>query len=98
MTGSEFGGSSSQGAVNSDHVRTDRREEIVDHRVGSVLQRPYDDLCVHGGGHHDVIATRQVSAEEFDGPVVLGVGRVEKADDNIGIERYSRHSPRRSSR
>jgi hypothetical protein len=60
VTGSEFGGSSSERAVNSDHVRADRGEEVVDHRVGSMLQRPHDDLCVHGGGDQNVIAARQV--------------------------------------
>jgi hypothetical protein len=30
--------------------------------------------------------------------LVLCVGRIEESDDDVGIERYSRHSPRNSSR
>ena len=46
----------------------------------------------------DVMAAGKACSEELDDALVSSVGRVQKGDDDVGIQRYSRHSPRNSSR
>ena len=94
----ELGGAPSERAANLDYVRADRAQELVDLGVGPMLQGPDDHFGVDGGRHQNLIARGKVRSERRDGSLVFGVGGVKERDDDVGVERYSRHSPRKSSR
>lgn len=94
----ELCGEASERAIDIDDVRVDRGKELIDLRVGAVLQRAHDHLGVDGCRDQHVIACREVRSEQLDGSVMLRVGRIQEPDDDVGVEGYSRHSPRSSSR
>ncbi len=98
MARSELGSSSSKSTVDVDDVRADRCEELVDGAVRSVLQGSNDHLGVHSCRDQDVNAAGEASSQQIDGLLVLGVRRIKEGDDGVGVERYSRHSLRSSSR
>ena len=81
-------------AVDVDHVHADRGEELVDRGVGAVLQGPDDHLGVHGCRHQNIITAREVRSKDLNRRLVLRVRRVKERDDDVGVERYSPHSPR----
>jgi hypothetical protein len=76
VSGSELRGVASEGAIDVDHVRVDRGEELIDLGVGAVLQRPHDHLGVHGCRNQDVITCSEVRSEQLDRFLVLRVGRI----------------------
>jgi len=98
VTRSKLRSFSSDRAVDIDHVRADRCEELIDLRVRAVLQRPEDDFRVHGCRDQNSIAARKMRSENLDCSLVLRVRRVKERDHDIGVERYSPHSPRRPLR
>ena len=98
VAGSQLCGAASESAIDVDHVRVDRGKKLIDLGVGPVLERPHDHLGVYGRRDQDVVACRQVSSEQLNRLVMLGVGRIEEPDHDVSVERYSRHSPRSSSR
>ncbi len=98
MTRPKLGSSSSESAVDIDHLRADRGEEFVDRGVRTVLQGSDDHLGVHGRRDQNVIAAGEARSKNLDASLMLSVGRIKERDDDVGIECYSRHSPRSSSR
>ena len=90
--------SSSKRAVDIDHVHADRGEELVDRGVGAVLQWPDDHLGVHRCRDQNIITARKVRSNDLNRSLVLRVRRVKERDDDVGVERYSPHSPRSRSR
>ena len=87
-------GSASKGAVDIDYLSTNRCEEFVDLGVSAVLQRPQDHLGVNGCRDQNGIASSEVRSEQLNRSLVLRFRRVEKRDDDVGVERYSPHSLR----
>ncbi len=98
MPPAELGSSSSKSAVDVDDLRADRCQELVDRAFRSMLQRSDDHLGIRSCGEEDVSAAGETRSEQLDGLLVLGVRRIEEGDDDVGVERYSRHSLRSSSR
>jgi hypothetical protein len=76
VPGSELRGVASESAVDIDHVRVDRGEELIDLGVGAVLQGPHDHLGVHGCSDQDVITGGEVRCEQLDRLFMLRVGRI----------------------
>jgi hypothetical protein len=87
-----------QVVVNGDDGRADGVEELVHLGVGPLPHWADHDLRVHGRAHDDLLAHTEPGSQFVDRASVLVIGRVEERDHDAGVERYSRHSPRSSSR
>jgi hypothetical protein len=96
--GSEGGRAAGERAVDRDDGGFDRVEEFVDGGLGAALERADHDLGVDAGAEEDLVAGGEPWPEELDCRVVLGVCGVEEGDQEVGVECYSGHSPRSSSR
>lgn len=98
MLGTELRGSASDRAVHHDEPNASRIEETVYGRRGSMLKRSNDYLGVYRRADQQRVPGGQSRAELFDGVPVLCVSGVQKRDQQIGVERYARHSSRSWSR
>ena len=98
MLGAQLCSTPRDGAVDGHDGRSNRLEESVHRCMGSALYWAHHHLGVDAGAHQDLFAHGEPGPQRSDRPLVLAVGGVKERYDNVGIEGYSRHSPRSSSR
>lgn len=98
MTSAHLGCRARQRLVDAHHLRSGRREEFIDLGHGASLKRAHNHLRVHSRRNQQLVAGGEVATEPLDSDRVLGVVRIEERDDDVGVERYSRHSSRSPSR
>ena len=77
---------------------TDRVDELIHLLTGAPRERANHNLRVDARPDHDFRGSLEPRAQQLDGPFMLIVARVQKGDHNVGVERYSPHSLRSSSR
>lgn len=98
VRGAKLCGASRDVAVDGDDVGTDRGQEVIDRLGAATFERVDEDFGVDAGANDDPVPGGKSWSQEVDCALVLVVGSVQKRDQNIGVERYRRHSSRRSSR
>ena len=98
VRGAKLCGASRDVAVDGDDVGADRGQEVVDRLLAATFERVDEDFGVDAGTNDDPVPGGKSWSQEVDGALVLVVGRVQKPDQNVGVERYRRHSSRRPSR
>lgn len=98
VRGAKLCGASRDVAVDGDDVGADRGQEVVDRLVSAAFERVDEDFGVDAGANDDPVPGGKSWSQEVDGALVLVVRCVQERDQNVGVERYRRHSSRRSSR
>ena len=98
MVGPESRGSVGDRVVVGHEADTGRIQEPIDRRISSLLQRPDHHLGVDRRADQQLVARGQARTELIDGTLVLRIPGIEKRDQQIGVERYARHSSRSWSR
>ena len=98
MTGAQLGGATCKCAVNRDNLDVCGVQKGVYSSVCVTPKGTDEYLRVRSGAHMEFVFARQPGPCQLDCPLVLHVGRIEKSDEDIGVEDYRGHSSRSSSR
>lgn len=85
-------------AIDRQHCRASTVNELI-HRVAHTpRERANHDLRIDACADDDLRSAAEQGPEKLHGALMLSVARVQERDHDVGIERYSRHSLRSSSR
>ncbi len=84
-------------SIDRDDPHSGGVDEVLDDLWTTRPQRADENLRVDARADQNGVSD-EMGAERVDGLTVLGVGGLDEADEDIGVERYRSHSSRSASR